>query len=195
MDLQLQEFVRHLFHNVIIIPDKVKKATEIRQTRGNILLQNPQQAGSLTRGYRLCPKSLAFIPSLCYSVAELKSFSEGGIPMGKINSFFIARPKLTLFLMWFWFAVALVLALVLNIFFSSMSFFQYAAYLIIPVILAFYFRSQFNKGRKAQAKEEPAAASSRPASGSKSAAKTTGSTKSSAQSAKKKNSRKKKKKR
>ena len=142
----------------------------------------------------LCPKSLAFIPSLCYSVAELKSFSEGGIPMGKINSFFIARPKLTLLLMWFWFAVALVLALVLNIFFSSMSFFQYAAYLIIPVILAFYFRSQFNKGRKGQAKEEPAA-SSRSASGSKSTAKTSGSTKASAQSAKKKNSRKKKKKR
>lgn len=65
--------------------------------------------------------------------------------MKRINDYFIARPKLTLALVWIFTAIAVGIGVVLNVWFMQIGYFQFLAAVALPVILAIYFRLMYGK--------------------------------------------------
>ncbi len=85
----------------------------------------------------------------------------GCVDLGKINDFFISHGKLTLALMWICCAVAVGLGAFIAICYPGMAFLKFFGIIIVPALLAFYFRMVYiqvqDDRRKAQAEEKTAA--------------------------------------
>ena len=76
--------------------------------------------------------------------------------MKNINDYFIARPKLTLALVWIFTAIAVGIGVVLNVWFMQIGYFQFLAAVAIPVILAIYFRLMYGKVQDQRRREREA---------------------------------------
>lgn len=69
----------------------------------------------------------------------------GSVFLKKINAYFTAHAKLTLALTWICTAVAVGIAVALNVWFMEIGFFKFLAIIAVPVILAIYFRTIYGR--------------------------------------------------
>lgn len=77
--------------------------------------------------------------------------------MQNLNDFFTERKQLTFGLMWLFFAIALGIAIGLNVIFPAMGVGKFYAILAAPAIIAVYFRVMYGRART-YAKEQEALA-------------------------------------
>ena len=74
--------------------------------------------------------------------------------LDKINAYFIENHKLCLILCWVFFAIAAGIAAFLAIFQVNMGYFKFLGFLIVPTLLAIYFRLMYGKYQEKRRSEE-----------------------------------------
>ena len=74
--------------------------------------------------------------------------------MEKINAYFIENHKLSLILCWVFFGIAAGTAAYLAAFHTDMEYLKFLAVLVVPTLLAIYFRLMYGKYQEKRRKEE-----------------------------------------